>query len=87
MAGYERGLQAIRSQKKEPGDPLEPSWGEPELLMSLAWSHLNRTTPDLKAAKQEADLALILVPYWHYVRDILIPQIQNANSNQGQRLF
>jgi hypothetical protein len=87
MAGYERGLQAIRSQKKEPGDPLEPSWGEPELLMSLAWSHLNRTTPDLKAAKQEADLALILVPYWHYVRDILIPQIHRANSNQGQRLF
>jgi outer membrane murein-binding lipoprotein Lpp len=85
MAGYERGLQAIRSQRKAASDALEPSWGEPELLMSLAWSNLNRTTPDLKAAKQEADAALELVPYWYYVRDILIPQIQEAKANQSKK--
>src|SRR5580658_9384445 len=72
---YNRGLEAIRIQKRDASDPLEPSWGEPELLMSLAWSNLNRTTPDLNAAEQDAQAALKIVPYWHYVRDILMPQI------------
>ena len=87
MAGYEKGLEAIRNQGKATSDPLEPSWGEPELLMSLAWSNLNRTTPDLKAAKEDADSALRLVPYWHYVRDILLPQIREAEANQHRKLF
>jgi hypothetical protein len=77
---YNRGLEAIRNQKRDTSDPLEPTWGEPELLMSLAWSNLNRTTPDLKAAEQDAQAALKIVPYWHYVRDILMPQIQAARA-------
>jgi uncharacterized protein len=77
---YDKGLEAVRNQKRGVIDPLEPSWGEPELLMSLSWSNLNRTTPDLKAADQYAQAALKLVPYWHYVRDILIPQIQAAQA-------
>jgi hypothetical protein len=48
--------------------------------MSLAWSNLNRTAPDLAAADQYAHQALQLVPYWHYVRDILLPQIQAAKA-------
>jgi hypothetical protein len=78
--GYNKGLEAIRSQKRDVSDPLEPSWGEPELLMSLAWSNLNRTKPDLNAAEQDAQAALKMVPYWHYVRDILMPQIRAAQS-------
>jgi uncharacterized protein len=77
---YNKGLEAVRNQKRGVVDPLEPSWGEPELLMNLAWSNLNRTTPDLKAADQYAQAALKLVPYWHYLRDILIPQIQAAQA-------
>jgi len=77
---YKKGLEAVRHQKSDAVDALEPSWGEPELLMNLAWSNLNRTTPDLKAADQYAQSALKLVPYWHYVRDILIPQIQAAEA-------
>jgi uncharacterized protein YciI len=77
---YNRGLEAVRSRSRDVVDPLEPSWGEPELLMSLAWANLNRTTPDLKAADQYAQSALELVPYWHYVRDILMPQIQAAQA-------
>jgi len=77
---YNRGLEAVRSRSRDVVDPLEPSWGEPELLMSLAWSNLNRTTPDLKATDQYAQSALQLVPYWHYVRDILMPQIQAAQA-------
>jgi uncharacterized protein len=77
---YDKGLEAVRSQRRGVVDPLEPSWGEPELLMNLAWSNLNRAAPDLKAADQYAQAALKLVPYWHYVRDILMPQIQAAQA-------
>ena len=77
---YNKGLEAVRTQKRDAIDPLEPSWGEPELLMSLAWSNLNRTAPDLNAAEQDAQAALKLVPYWHYVRDILMAQIRAAQA-------
>jgi hypothetical protein len=78
IEGYEKGLETIRSHKATVSDRLEPSWGEPELLMSLAWSKLNQTIPDVNAAEQNARSALDLVPYWHYVRDILVPQIREA---------
>jgi hypothetical protein len=77
---YNKGLEAVHKQKRDASDPMEPSWGEPELLMSLAWSNLNRTTPDLNAAEHDAQAALKLVPYWHYVRDILMPQIRAAQA-------
>jgi hypothetical protein len=79
MEMEKKGLEAARKQRKI-NDPLEPSWGEPELLAALAWANLHRTTPDLNAAEQYARSALELVPYWHYVRDILIPQIQEAKK-------
>lgn len=60
-----------------------PAWGEPELLMSLAWTHLNRSTPDLAAAEQNAQAALALVPYWNYVKDILLSQIAAAKAKRG----
>ena len=77
---YNKGLEAVRNDKRDVVDPLEPSWGEPELLMNLAWSNLNRTAPDLKAAEQYAAAALNLVPYWHYVRDILMLQIRTSQA-------
>lgn len=80
---YEKGLEAIRNHKTTASDPLDPSWGEPELLMNLAWSNLNRSAPDLNAAERYAHAALELVPYWHYVRDILLPQIQEAKRKNG----
>jgi hypothetical protein len=80
LEGYQKGLQAARKLKGARRDPLEPSWGEPELLMSLAWSNLNRSKPDMAAAEQNARSALALVPYWHYVRDILLPQIAVAKA-------
>jgi hypothetical protein len=73
---YARGLEFARREKGRVNDPLEPSGGEPELLMSIAWSYLNRSTPDVAAAESNARAALALVPNWHYVRDILLPQIR-----------
>jgi hypothetical protein len=67
--------------KIEPSrDPLEPSWGKPELLMSLAYAHMNKKTPDANAAEPYARNALEIVPYWHYVRDILLSQIAAAKA-------
>jgi hypothetical protein len=48
--------------------------------MSLAWSKLNQAKPDVNAAEHDAQSALALVPYWHYVRDILMPQIREARK-------
>jgi hypothetical protein len=85
MATYQKGLEAARAQKgSTTSAPLEPSWGEPELLTSLAWSNLHRDTPDLSAAEQYAQAALKLVPYWHYVRDILMPQIRAAQAKTAK---
>lgn len=78
IANYEKGLELAHRRKSAEG--LDPDWGEPELLMSLAWSQLNRRTPDLDTAERQARAALQLVPYWHYVRDILMPQIVAART-------
>jgi len=80
IESYLKGLESAHKLKGTVTDPLEPSWGEPELLMSLAWSSLNRAAPDVNAADHYAHSALALVPYWHYVRDILLPQIQTAKA-------
>lgn len=85
MQAYEKGLEVIRKQKRVASDSLEPTWGEPELLMSLAWCELNRATPDVNAAEQYARSALGLVPYWHYVKDILMVQIQAAKKKAAVR--
>lgn len=82
LATYEQGLHLARQQKGNVTDPLEPSWGEPELLMNLAWANLNQTTPNVSEAEDCAKQALALVPYWHYVRDVLMPQIRRAKDKQ-----
>jgi hypothetical protein len=80
LATFARGLEFARKQKGTIKDLLEPSWGEPELLMNLAWANLNARTPDIAAAERYAKEALELVPYWHYVRDILMPKIRAAKD-------
>lgn len=80
IESYQKALKTAHEQWTKASDPLTPSWGEPELLMSLAWSNLNRNTSDLAAAEQYARSALAIVPDWHYVRDILLPQITAAKT-------
>jgi hypothetical protein len=79
IQNYERGLEAC-SKIKTGDDPLEPSWGKPELMMSLAYCYLNMNAADVNAAERYARTALVVVPYWHYVRDILLPQIVAAKA-------
>jgi len=78
---YEKGLELSRKNKASE-DRLEPSWGEAELLMNLAYSNLNKDTPDVGTAERQARAALEIVPYWHYTRDILLPQILAARAKQ-----
>ncbi|HEY0782406.1 MAG TPA: hypothetical protein VGE98_08130 [Thermoanaerobaculia bacterium] len=80
IATYEKGLQAARAKKAANGDALTPTWGEAELLMNLAFASLNREKPDPAAAERYARQALALVPDWHYVRDVLLPQIGKARE-------
>jgi hypothetical protein len=79
IENYQRGLKAC-SKIKTSDDPLEPSWGKPELMMSLAYCYLNMNSADANAAERYAHNALEIVPYWHYVRDILLPQIVAAKA-------
>jgi hypothetical protein len=79
---YERGLKLIRHHDTNASDVLDPGWGEPELLMNLAYTNLHGTPRDVAAAERYAQEALALVPYWHYVRDFLMPQIRAAKPKQ-----
>ena len=79
IENYLRGLE-VCSKIKTSDDPLEPSWGKPELMMSLAYSFANKRMPDFEAAERNARAALEIVPYWHYVRDTLLPQILDARA-------
>jgi hypothetical protein len=81
LATYERGLHRVRSAAP-PRDSLDPTWGEPELLMNLAWSHINAATPDLTAAEREVDQVLKLVPHWKYVRDTLAPMLKQTQAQR-----
>lgn len=76
----EHGMELYRQMVENaaplrPQSPL-PDWGKLEGLMSLAYSHLNAPSPNVNAAEEEARAALRLQPDWHYVRDILMPQIE-----------
>jgi hypothetical protein len=84
IENYERGLE-ICSKAKPATDPLEPSWGKPELLMSVAYSYMTKTPPDLDKSEKNALAALEIVPYWHYVRDILMPQIAQAKAKADRK--
>jgi tetratricopeptide (TPR) repeat protein len=84
---HERAIETYHKQVDSsapltPQSPL-PDWGKAEALMSLAYAHLNQTSPDLAAATEEAQAALHLQPEWHYVRDILVPQIEASRKQAG----
>jgi hypothetical protein len=81
IATYKRGLQAARRART--AGELEPAWGEPELLMNLAWAHQNGIDRDPAEARRFAEEALKLVPDWSYVRDMLLPQIAAADIITG----
>lgn len=85
IATYLRGLEGIPGSLRSGPGPLQPTWGEPELHMSLAWSYLHRRLPDVAEAEVHGRKALQLVPSWHYMRDILMPQIEAARRTASRQ--
>jgi tetratricopeptide (TPR) repeat protein len=69
--------QIANSKPAAPESPL-PEWGKAEALMSLAFAHMMKK--DFDAATAAARDALKVQPQWHYVKDILIPQIAKARE-------
>ncbi len=53
-----------------------PAWGGPENLMNLAYLYSHGAASNKAAALACAHGALVAVPEWHYVRDVLLPQIE-----------
>lgn len=84
IAAYHRALEGIRSGAGAPKGPLDPAWGEAELHVNLAYSHLNKPAPDLVLARRHVGEAIRLVPTWHYAKDILRGQIEAAAKAAGE---
>jgi len=77
-ATFEHGVAcAWREALAIPNAPAwVPSWGGPENMMNLAYMYSHAPKPDRGLALAYASGALVAVPEWHFVRDILLPQIE-----------
>jgi len=76
-ATLRRGLEAARSEAlSEEPEALAPRWGAAELLMNLAYLHSHGAAPERALALAYAEGALAMVPDWHYVKDVLLPQVE-----------
>jgi hypothetical protein len=76
---FHRGIEQALAEARqlEPGEPeWIPHWGGAENLMNLAYlySHSPLNNRDLALAYAEG--ALVAAPEWHYVREVLLPQIR-----------
>jgi hypothetical protein len=77
LATYRQGIEAAqREARAAAAAPWEPAWGGPELLMSLAYLHTHSALANRELAQAYLDGALTAVPHWHYVADVLRPQVQ-----------
>jgi hypothetical protein len=53
--------------------------------MSLAYTQLTGNPPDIEKAERNVRAALEIVPYWHYARDILLPQVLEAKAKASTK--
>jgi hypothetical protein len=78
-ATFRRGIEAALAEARqlEDGEPVWiPRWGGAENLMNLAYLYTHTPLANRDLALAYAEGALVAAPEWHYVRDILWPQIQ-----------
>ncbi|MBL8298291.1 MAG: hypothetical protein JNN30_08095 [Rhodanobacteraceae bacterium] len=81
MNTYFRGI-ANAISTPAPADVAEPSWGLPELLMSAAYVSARLEDPDWDAAERYAQAALRLRGDWHYVKEVLLPDIRSKKLRE-----
>lgn len=82
LASYFRGIAFATAQT--PTDVIDPSWGLPELVMSVAYVSAHREKPDLFVARQFLAAALRLRPDWSYVRHQLTADIAGRSVGAKQ---
>ena len=77
IATLRRGLEASRREALAPASATTcaPTWGAAENLMNLAYVYSRGQGESQAVARAYAEGALAVVPDWHYVRDILLVQI------------
>ena len=77
IATLRKGLEAARREALAPPQDaaLAPNWGAAENLMNLAYVHSRGSGESKEVARAYAEGALAVAPDWHYVRDILLVQI------------
>ncbi|MGH9366171.1 MAG: hypothetical protein ACRD3M_00670 [Thermoanaerobaculia bacterium] len=76
-ATMRRGVECSwREATAGTGPPWVPAWGGAENLMNLAYLYSHSSANNRTAALAYAQGALTAAPEWHYVRDILLPQIE-----------
>src|SRR5262249_48187519 len=77
-ATFRRGLEGAWKEAlaTPPAASYAPTWGGPENLMNLAYLHSHAPNPDRATALAYAQGVLVSVPEWHYVHDVLLPQIE-----------
>jgi hypothetical protein len=76
-ATMRKALDAARREAidKATAPAYVPAWGGAENLMNLAFLYSHSAVQDRTAALAYAEGALVAAPEWHYVRDVLMPQI------------
>ncbi len=88
-ATFRRGIEAALAEARQTsvGEPVWiPRWGGAENLMSLAYLYSHSALANRELALAYAEGALVAAPDWHYVRDILWPQIQALpGTGRGER--
>jgi hypothetical protein len=72
--GIEAALDEARARAADEPAWI-PRWGGAENLMNLAYLYAHSTLADRDLARAYAEGALVAAPEWHFVRDILLPQI------------
>jgi hypothetical protein len=79
-ATFHRGIEAAIAEARQisADEPLWiPRWGGAENLMNLAYLYSHSALANRDLALAYAEGALVAVPEWHYVRQILWSQIQD----------
>jgi hypothetical protein len=77
-ATMRQGVEAARREEIATADApaYVPTWGGAENLMNLAYLNSHSAKKDREVAMDYAEGALVAAPDWHYVREVLLPQIQ-----------
>jgi hypothetical protein len=75
---FRRGIEAALAEARGAAEDEPvwiPRWGGAENLMNLAYLYSHSALANRSLALAYAEGALVAAPEWHYVRDILWPQI------------